>query len=104
MSPGLVPSEAERPCREHDLICNFINQRFPTLLLGLPAPLGAGLFEFLLLPGRFGVVPLVSALASVKAEMLPWDPAAPSLRLPGCQEGSVGKDGKREKSTSESLE
>lgn len=61
MSPGLVPSEAERPCREHDLICNFINQRFPTLLLGLPAPLGVGLFGFLVLPGWFWVTPLVSA-------------------------------------------
>lgn len=101
MSPGLVPSEAERPCREHDLICNFINQRFPTLL---PAPLPAGLFGFLLLPGRFGVVPLVSAPGSVKAEMLQWDPAVSSLGLPGCQEGRVGKDGKCERSTSESLE
>lgn len=60
MSPGLLSSQAERPCREHDLICNFINQRFPTLLLGLPAPLGAALFGFQVLPGSFWVLPLVS--------------------------------------------
>uniref|UniRef100_A0A803YM03 Uncharacterized protein n=1 Tax=Meleagris gallopavo TaxID=9103 RepID=A0A803YM03_MELGA len=28
-SPGLASSEAERPCRERGLICNFINQRLP---------------------------------------------------------------------------
>lgn len=79
MSPGLVAGEAERPRGERDLICNFIKLSFPTLLLGLPAPLGAGLLGFLGLPGSFWVVPL-----GVEPEMLLWDP--------GCQGGGVGKD------------
>lgn len=87
MSPGLVSSEAERPCREHGLICNFINQRFPVLPLCLPPPLWAWLFGFVALPGFWGKFTWFQ-LNVMKPEMLLLDPAP---CLSGYQQGSYGQ-------------